>query len=178
MDLPGYQRKSRWDERAQPALTGLQNAAITRRLKKRLEVPRMRRWITIGSCLLLSATLVGCVERRYAIESDPPGALVLVNGQPLGTTPVDGHFVYYGNYSFTLVKDGYETLQVDQRITSPWYQVPPVDFMSENLYPGKLEDVRRFRYALQPCTQVNTQQLLQQAEALRNRGQQIPMSEN
>jgi hypothetical protein len=41
-----------------------------------------------------------------------------------------------------------------------------------------MEDVRRFRYALQPATQVNTQQLLQQAEALRNRGQQIPNSDN
>jgi hypothetical protein len=102
---------------------------------------------------------------------------VLVNGTPLGTTPVDGHFVYYGNYEFTLIKDGYETLHVDQCIRSPWYEYPGVDFVSENVYPGKLEDVRRFRYALQPAAQVNTQQLLQQAEALRNRGQQIPNPE-
>ena len=97
----------------------------------------MWRRITIGSCLFLLATLTGCVERRYVIEPDPPGALVLVNGQPLGTTPVDGHFVYYGNYTFTLVKDGYETLQVDQRINSPWYQCPPIDFASENLTNAK-----------------------------------------
>jgi hypothetical protein len=131
----------------------------------------------IGICALLGLALAGCVERRYVIESDPPGALVLVNGTPLGTTPVDGHFVYYGNYEFTLIKDGYETLHVDQCIRSPWYEYPGVDFVSENVYPGKLEDVRRFRYALQPAAQVNTQQLLQQAEALRNRGQQIPNPE-
>lgn len=125
---------------------------------------------------MIVATLplaTGCVERRFVIESDPPGALVLVNGQPLGSSPADGHFVYYGNYTFTLIKDGFETLHVDQMIRSPWYQIPPLDFISENLYPGKLEDVRRFRYALQPAAQVNTQQLLQQAEALRGRGQQI-----
>jgi PEGA domain len=136
------------------------------------------RWRAMIGFGLLLAALTGCVERRFVIESDPPGALVLVNGQPLGSTPVDGHFVYYGNYTFTLVKDGYETLQVDQCIRSPWYQYPPLDFVSENVYPGKMEDVRRFRYALQPATQVNTQQLLQQAEALRNRGQQIPNSDN
>jgi hypothetical protein len=76
-----------------------------------------------------------------------------------------------------LIKDGYETLHVDQCIRSPWYEYLGVDFFSENVYPGKLEDVRRFRYALQPAPQVNTQQLLQQAEALRNRGQQIPNPE-
>src|SRR5213082_203874 len=106
----------------------------------------MTRRTAAGVALALAALgLGGCVERRYVIESDPPGALVLVNGQPLGTTPVDGHFVYYGNYAFTLIKDGYETLHVDQRINSPWYQYPPLDFASENIYPGKLEDVRQFR---------------------------------
>lgn len=128
-------------------------------------------------CALVAAGQCGCVERRFVIESDPPGALVLVNGQPLGTTPVDGHFIYYGNYDFTLVKDGYETLHVDQRIRAPWYQWPLVDFASENLYPGKLEDVRRFRYAMQPMTQVNTQQLLNQADALRDRGRSLPGDE-
>src|SRR6478672_8516057 len=58
------------------------------------------------------ALLAGCVERRFVIESDPPGALVLLNGQPLGTTPVDGYFTYYGNYRFTIIKDGFETLHV------------------------------------------------------------------
>ena len=134
---------------------------------------------TIQIRLLIAAALTagGCVERRFVIESDPPGALVYVNGQPLGSTPVDGHFIYYGNYEFTLVKDGYETLHVDQRIRAPWYQYPLVDFVSENVYPGKLEDVRRFRYAMQPATQVNTQQLMQQAEALRNRGRSLPVDE-
>lgn len=134
----------------------------------------MRNLRFYGLLALALPLLAGCVERRYVIESDPPGALVLVNGTPLGSSPADGHFVYYGNYTFTLIKDGYETLTVDQPIRSPWYQIPPIDFISENLYPGKLEDVRRFRYALQPASQVNTQQLLQQAEALRGRGQQIP----
>jgi len=87
--------------------------------------------------------LAGCVERRYVIESDPPGALVVANGQPIGATPVDGHFLYYGNYHFTLIKDGYETLQVDERFRAPWYEYYPIDFFSENIVPGKIEDVRR-----------------------------------
>lgn len=131
----------------------------------------------VGAFAVFAALLSGCVERRFVVESDPPGALVLVNNQPLGSTPVDGHFIYYGNYDFTLVKDGFETLHVDQRIRAPWYQWPLVDFVSENLYPGKIEDVRRFRYAMQPAAQVNTQQLLNQAEALRDRGRALPGNE-
>lgn len=127
--------------------------------------------------LLLAAlalgTAPGCVERRFVIESDPPGALVMVNGQPLGATPVDGYFTYYGVYDITLVKDGYQTKQVAQRIGMPWYQVPGVDFVSENLYPGRIEDVRRYRYCLEPAVQVRTDELLQQAEQLRNRGRAI-----
>ena len=133
--------------------------------------------IIVAACAVVAVALSGCVERRFVIESDPPGAVVLVNGQPLGSTPVDGHFIYYGNYDFTLVKDGYETLHVDQRIRAPWYQWPLIDFASENLYPGKLEDVHRFRYAMQPAAQVNTQQLLNTAGVLRERGRSLPGNE-
>jgi hypothetical protein len=134
----------------------------------------MTRRTMVGVALALASVgLSGCVERRYVIESDPPGALVLVNDQPIGTTPVDYYFVYYGNYKFTLIKDGFQTKQVNQPIASPWYEYPPLDFLSENLYPGKLEDVHRFRYCLEPLVQINTDQVLRGADALRDRGRAI-----
>jgi hypothetical protein len=132
-----------------------------------------RRAILLVAAALAGAGLPGCVERRYVIESDPPGALVLVNGQPLGTTPVDGYFTYYGAYDITLIKDGFQTKQVQQRIGMPWYQVPGVDFISEQIYPGKIEDIRRYRYCLEPLVQVRTDELLQQAEALRGKGRMV-----
>lgn len=126
------------------------------------------------ACVLGLALTSGCVERRFVIESDPPGALVLMNGQPLGATPVDGHFVYYGTYNFTLIKDGYETLQVEERFRTPWYQYFPLDFVSENLYPGKIEDVRRpLTYKLTPKMQPRTDALLGQAEQLRAKGRAL-----
>lgn len=126
--------------------------------------------------LLLAATcLTGCVERRFVIESDPPGALVLMNGQPLGATPCDGHFVYYGKYQFTLIKDGYETLQVDECFRTPWYEYFPIDFFSENVYPLKVEDVRRpAPYRLLPKVQPRTDALLGQAEQFRTKGRSLP----
>jgi hypothetical protein len=132
----------------------------------------MRVGTAIG--LVALSLFTGCVERRFVIESDPPGALVLLNGQPLGATPVDGHFLYYGKYQFTLIKDGYETLQVEECFRPPWYEYFPLDFVSETLYPGNIEDVRRPKvYQLSPRLQPRTDALFGQAEQLRTKGRTL-----
>ena len=130
--------------------------------------PRLLIGVALGVALL-----AGCVERRYVVTSDPPGAIVYKNGQPLGAAPVDDHFIYYGKYNFTLVKEGYETLHVEQDIPAPWYEVFPLDFVSENLVPWPITDVRRFHYQLQPRRQADPQQLRNEADALRARGRSI-----
>jgi PEGA domain len=117
-----------------------------------------------------SALLLGCVDRRYVITTDPPGAVVYRNGQYLGATPVDDHFIYYGNYHFTIVKEGYETLQIDQEIKIPWYEFPPIDFFSETLLPYNVIDRREFHYKLEPRKLPDQGQLLKQAAELRTKG--------
>src|SRR5881392_3010075 len=113
--------------------------------------------------------LAGCVDRRFVVTSDPPGALVLRNNQPIGAAPADDHFVYYGKYHFTLIKDGYQTLQVDQEIPVPWYEYIGLDFLAENLWPWNIEDVHRFHYQLEPLPAVRSDQLLEDSEKLRDR---------
>src|SRR5262249_32019669 len=105
-------------------------------------------WLTMTAGTVV---LAGCVERRFVINSDPQGAVVFQNGQPLGAAPADNHFVYYGKYRFTLVKDGYETLVVDQDVPAPWYEYPGLDFISENLVPFTIRDRREFSYHLEPA---------------------------
>ena len=121
----------------------------------------------------LAAAAAGCVERRYTVTSDPPGALVYRNGVPLGSTPVDDSYVYHGTYDFTLIKDGYETLQVKQKIDPPWYEVPPLDFIAENVWPFKLRDVREFNYQLQPMRVARPEEVFDRAGELRSRGQTL-----
>ncbi len=133
----------------------------------------MRRTYRLVLVLLAAWLATGCVERRYVITTDPPGAVVLRNGQPIGQTPVDDHFVYYGTYHYTVIKEGYETLQVDQKIPAPWYEYIGLDFISENLFPFQLEDVRHFHYKLEPRHIVNPNQLLDAAHNLRNRGMSL-----
>jgi hypothetical protein len=128
------------------------------------------------SAFILAALTAGCVERRYVVTSEPPGAVVLRNHQPIGQSPVDDHFVYYGKYHFTLIKDGYNTLQVDQDIPAPWYEFPILDFFTENLWPWRFEDVRRFNYQLEPLQITNNDELLNRAQELRNRGQAVTPS--
>jgi len=121
-----------------------------------------------------AALLTGCVDRRYVVVTDPPGAVVQENGRPLGATPADGSFVYYGKYRFTIVRDGYETLVVDQDIPTPWYEYFPLEFFSENVVPWTIRDVRRFQYRLQPLQTPNLNDVTQRAQELRQRGMAIP----
>jgi hypothetical protein len=115
----------------------------------------------------LWASQTGCVERRMTIRSNPPGALVYVDDHHIGVTPASANFTYYGTRKIRLVKDGFETLTVMQAIPPPWYQFPPLDFVTENLIPGQIRDRREFTYQLVPQVVVPPEQLLDRAEQLR-----------
>src|SRR5690606_1796746 len=69
---------------------------------------------TLLIALLLTVALTGCVRRRLTVRSDPPGALVLIDDQEIGHTPVATSYVYYGTRKIQLIKDGYETQTVLQ----------------------------------------------------------------
>ena len=101
------------------------------------------------------------------IRSNPPGALAYVDNIEIGRTPCATDFTYYGTRQIKLVRDGYETLTVNQPIPTPWYEIPPLDFVSENLLPGRIRDTRALSYNLTPQTILPTEQLLSRAGRLR-----------
>ena len=122
----------------------------------------------------LPCALGGCVSRRMTITSNPPGALVLVEGREIGYTPVSMDFTYYGTREFTLIKDGYETLHVQQPVRAPWYQWPVIEFFADNFTPGHVTDRHAFAYQMQPQQLVPDQDLLRRAEMLRGEGRMQP----
>lgn len=127
-----------------------------------------------GLAILLAAGITaGCVERRFIVESDPPGAVVVHNGVTLGPTNADGYVFFYGKQQFQLMKEGYETLDVAQKYPAPWYEWPGIDFFTENIWPFKIRDVRRFHYTLRPLATIRPDEVQQRAEELRSRGQTI-----
>lgn len=130
----------------------------------------------LGAMLVMATVTLftGCVERRFRIESTPPGAAVYVNNVPYGSAPVDIPFTYYGTYNITLVKDGFQTKQIQQEISAPWYQYPPIDFVAESLWPWQVTDIRPLRFEMEPLTQPNLDQIKRDADELRQRSKGLP----
>jgi hypothetical protein len=122
----------------------------------------------------LSCLLSGCVERRYTIRTEPPGALAIVNGEEIGPTPVSRSYTYYGNREITLIADGYQTQTIIQPMDRPWYDNYITEFFSENVIPWTIRDEREFVYKLPPATVPAAEDLGARAESLRRSGQAPP----
>jgi hypothetical protein len=101
------------------------------------------------------------------LRSQPTGATAYVDDQYIGITPVSTAFTYYGTRKLQLFKDGYETLTVKQPFRPPWYQIPPLDFVAENLWPWETRDERVVDFQLQPQSVVPNEILLERGEGLR-----------
>jgi hypothetical protein len=134
---------------------------------------RCRQALVLGLAVGLCA-LAGCVERRYTIRSNPPGALAIVNGEEVGPTPVSRSFTYYGDREITLMADGYDTFTTIQPINAPLWDNYVTEFFTENLIPYTFRDERDYCYQLTPATVPEKNDLLGRAEALRAQGQIIP----
>ena len=147
-------------------------------LPARATVPRFRfasvdvkRGSLFALLLLLAAVQTGCVHRRMTIRSVPSGALVKVDGEEIGYTPVSMDFTYYGTREITLTKDGYETQSVMQKVRTPWYQWMPLDAVTDNLLPFEVTNRHEFTYQLQPKVVVPTEELLNRGNMLRSETQ-------
>src|SRR5687767_15636766 len=99
-------------------------------------------------CCLPLALSVGCAQRELTINSEPQGALVYLNGQEVGRTPMKYDFRWYGDYDVILRRDGYETLKTSRKIPTPLYGIPPFDLGAE-MFGAK--DKREWTFALQPA---------------------------
>ena len=89
----------------------------------------------------------GCVERTLVIDSNPTGALVTMNDQEIGRTPLRRDFFLYGNYDTQVREDGFETLKTTTHVNPPIYQWIPIDILAEIL-PIPFHDTQHFSYTL------------------------------
>jgi hypothetical protein len=98
--------------------------------------------------LVLLNAVAGCAQRSLTINSEPSGALVYLNGEEIGRTPVKYDFTWYSDYDVVLRKDGYETLKTHRGLKSPLSEVPPFDLFGE-LFGSK--DVREWTFTMAPA---------------------------
>lgn len=118
--------------------------------------------------IVLTVCTSGCVQRRLLIQSLPEGALVSVDRQVVGHSPVSVPFTYYGTREIQLQKDGYQTTRVKQRIRPPWYELFPISLFSENFGLKERRDVRVLDFTMQPKELVQENHLVDRATQLRN----------
>lgn len=123
--------------------------------------------VVLGAGLAL---LAGCVERTVRIETDPPGALVVVNDEEVGVSPTQFSFLWYGDYDIILRKPGYETVKTHHRLDPPWYQIPPFDIIAETLVPVMIHDEHVLPViALDPAETPAATEVVDRATELRER---------
>lgn len=111
----------------------------------------------------------GCVERELAIDTEPQAALVYLNGQEVGRTPMRQSFLWYGTYDVEIRREGYNTVKTDAPVIAPWWQWVPFDFVAEIL-PFHLKDTHKLHYALTPASDeaVDPDALAQRGEQMRH----------
>ena len=127
--------------------------------------------------VLLGLLLTGCahnMHRRMTIRSEPPGALVLMEGEEIGYTPVSMDFDHYGTREITLIKDGYETITAMQKVRTPWHQTVGVDLVTDNFSPVKINDRMEYTFTLNKQELVSNDQLIQRGTDLRNQARGLP----
>ncbi len=125
----------------------------------------LRLWPALALLLL---SLAGCnnVERTLAVESDPPGALVYLNDQEVGRTPMEKEILWYGTYDVQVRKEGYRTVKATPRVWAPIWQWPPFDLLAE-LSPFLLRDRKELSYEMEPLEPADPAELIARAREMR-----------
>ena len=124
----------------------------------------------IAVLLLLTVAvlpLTGCVERKLTLNTVPQGALITLNDEEIGTTPVTVGFNWYGDYRVHVTKEGYETLNTHRNLEAPTHDKFPLDFFYGVLWPGRIVDEYEWTFKLKTYTPPARQELIDAAQKIR-----------
>lgn len=136
----------------------------------------------LAAAALLAAPclLVGCVQRTISVTSDPPGALVHLNDEEVGRTPVTVPFTFYGVYDVRLSRQGYQELWTEQQAPAPWWETPGPDLIAE-MIPGARSHFD-WHFTLEPAPELTDAEVISEqadgaitrATELRDRSRAMP----
>ena len=120
------------------------------------------------SAVIIAAVIVsGCVERQLTINTEPQGALVVLNDEEIGTSPVTVSFNWYGDYNVRISKEGFATLKTHRKLEAPWYDTFPFDFFAQILSPERIVDSYEWTFELTEKQQPTREELIKDAEELK-----------
>ncbi|MBN2136330.1 MAG: PEGA domain-containing protein [Sedimentisphaerales bacterium] len=131
----------------------------------------MNKWnIPVLLAVALAVTLfAGCVERRLTINTKPEDALVVLNDEEIGQSPVTVPFNWYGDYNVRISKDGYQTLKTHRLLQGPWYDKFPWDFFAQIVNPKRIIDSYEWTFELSPKQPPDREQLIKNAQDLKEK---------
>lgn len=102
------------------------------------------------------------------ISSDPPGALVYLNDQEIGRTPLNVPFKWYGTYDVKIEREGYRTLETQATAERPWWEAPGPDLFAEAIPDNRVEiDWHFVLLEARPADEVDPDRVLEYARQLR-----------
>ena len=129
----------------------------------------MRRYkgLFVLTLIVSGLFLTGCVERKLTINTEPQGAIVTLNDEEIGTSPVTVGFEWYGDYSVRVAKPGYETLKTHRELKAPLRDKFPFDFFAQCLTPKRIVDSYEWTFALEEKKPIDKDKLIKEAQNLK-----------
>ena len=123
--------------------------------------------------MLAPLSALGCVERTIEITSEPSNALVHLNDEEVGRTPVEVPFTFYGTYDVRLQREGFKPMWTKRDANAPLWDLPGPDLIAEAV-PGAESRVKwHFDLEQAPAPgEVDDAALLDHAKQMRARTRQ------
>jgi PEGA domain len=138
---------------------------------------RMRMGALAAAGVVWAAVSGGCVERKITIGSDPEGAVVSLNDEEIGRTPVTVPFVWYGDYDVVLrleknvgtpekpvIKRYY--LHTHKQTKTPAFEIIPIDLFAE-LLPVTFKDEQIWAFPIPEVQEPKDGDLIQRARDIK-----------
>lgn len=120
--------------------------------------------IALTVLCVLFCLCAGCVQRKLTIVTEPAGALVLLNDEEIGISPVTVGFEWYGDYTVRISKDGFQTINTHQNLKRPLDDFVGIDLIADICTTKTHEYTWTFK--LDPYQQIEKDELIKSALSL------------
>lgn len=150
---------------------------------KECMMPRLRYIYILIFVWLMFIAAQGCVTRTINIETSPSNASIYIDNKYVGESPVSIPFTHYGTRKITIEKRDenerlvYKRKIIFEEIKAPFYELFPIDIISEVVLPIKYEDNHYFNYQLEELEEASLderkKQVLNNAEELKKKASEM-----
>jgi hypothetical protein len=125
----------------------------------------MVRKLSFIVCVAGFLFLNGCVERKLTITTEPAGALVLLNDEEVGVSPVTVGFEWYGDYRVRITKENFTTLETHRNLPRPLRDRFPFDLF-DDMFRTRIDEYS-WNFKLEPYSATSKEDLIERAVTLR-----------